>query len=48
MGGCLLHCLCHLRDGSIPPFVDCIFTSTSAVCVTGLTTLNTVSIELFW
>lgn len=41
IGGCLLTLPMSSRDGSITPFVDCIFTSTSAVCVTGLTTLNT-------
>ena len=31
------------------PFLDCIFTSTSAVCVTGLITVDTGnSLELLW
>ncbi len=29
------------RDGTRTPLIDCIFTATSAVCVTGLVTLNT-------
>ncbi|WP_275935995.1 potassium transporter TrkG, partial [Clostridium haemolyticum] len=29
------------KSGVITPFVDAFFTSTSAVCITGLTTLNT-------
>ena len=29
------------QSGRITPFIDCIFTSTSAVCVTGLVTLDT-------
>lgn len=41
IGACLLTLPISSRDGSITPFIDCIFTSTSAVCVTGLTTLNT-------
>lgn len=41
IGACLLTLPIASRDGSMTPFVDCIFTSTSAVCVTGLVTLNT-------
>lgn len=41
IGACLLTLPISSRDGSMTPFVDCIFTSTSAVCVTGLVTLNT-------
>ena len=28
-------------DGTVTPFIDCLFTSTSAVCVTGLVTVDT-------
>ncbi|KGM97173.1 Trk family potassium uptake protein [Clostridium botulinum] len=31
------------KSGVITPFVDALFTSTSAVCITGLTTLNTAA-----
>ncbi|QCX32939.1 Trk family potassium uptake protein [Caloramator sp. E03] len=40
--GALLLCLpISSADGNSTPFIDCIFTSTSAVCVTGLVTLDT-------
>ena len=29
------------RDGTVSPFLDCLFTSTSAVCVTGLVVYDT-------
>lgn len=41
VGAILLSLPISSREGIRTPFIDCIFTSTSAVCVTGLTTLNT-------
>ena len=41
LGGCLLCLPISSADGSYTPFLDCLFTATSASCVTGLTTLNT-------
>lgn len=41
VGAILLSLPMSSREGIRTPFIDCIFTSTSAVCVTGLTTLNT-------
>ncbi|WP_035291418.1 potassium transporter TrkG, partial [Clostridium sp. KNHs214] len=40
-GAILLNLPIASRSGTRTPFIDCIFTSTSAVCVTGLVTLNT-------
>ncbi|WP_138205168.1 TrkH family potassium uptake protein [Haloimpatiens lingqiaonensis] len=40
-GAILLNLPIASRTGVRTPFIDCIFTSTSAVCVTGLVTLNT-------
>ncbi|SKA89055.1 trk system potassium uptake protein TrkH [Caloramator quimbayensis] len=40
--GALLLCLpISSAEGKFTPFIDCLFTSTSAVCVTGLVTLDT-------
>ncbi|MCY6958711.1 TrkH family potassium uptake protein [Clostridium sp. ZC22-4] len=41
IGAILLSLPIASKNGINTPFIDCIFTSTSAVCVTGLTTLNT-------
>lgn len=41
IGAILLSLPIASKSGVSTPFIDCIFTSTSAVCVTGLTTLNT-------
>ncbi|MCY6370555.1 TrkH family potassium uptake protein [Clostridium ganghwense] len=41
IGAFLLRLPIASKNDSITPFIDCIFTSTSAVCVTGLTTVNT-------
>ncbi|MFD3156120.1 TrkH family potassium uptake protein [Haloimpatiens sp. FM7330] len=41
IGSILLSLPVASRSGTRTPFIDCIFTSTSAVCVTGLITLNT-------
>lgn len=41
IGAILLSLPIASQSGKITPFVDCIFTSTSAVCVTGLVTLDT-------
>ena len=35
-GACLLHLPIAARDHSVTAFVDCLFTATSATCVTGL------------
>ena len=40
-GAILLSLPIASQSGKITPFIDCIFTSTSAVCVTGLVTLDT-------
>ncbi|WP_443663421.1 potassium transporter TrkG, partial [Clostridium sp.] len=41
VGAILLSLPISSQSGRITPFIDCIFTSTSAVCVTGLVTLDT-------
>jgi len=41
IGAILLSLPIASQSGEITPFIDCIFTSTSAVCVTGLVTLDT-------
>ncbi|MBZ9688675.1 TrkH family potassium uptake protein [Clostridium estertheticum] len=41
IGAILLSLPISSKSGKITPFIDCIFTSTSAVCVTGLVTLDT-------
>ena len=41
IGAILLSLPISSQSGKITPFIDCIFTSTSAVCVTGLVTLDT-------
>ncbi|MBU3199638.1 TrkH family potassium uptake protein [Clostridium estertheticum] len=41
VGAILLSLPISSQSGEITPFIDCIFTSTSAVCVTGLVTLDT-------
>ena len=41
IGAVLLSLPIASQRGSITPFIDCIFTSTSAVCITGLVTLDT-------
>ena len=41
IGAILLSLPIASQSGEFTPFVDCIFTSTSAVCVTGLVTLDT-------
>jgi len=40
-GGILLSLPIASQSGEATPFIDCIFTSTSAVCVTGLVTVDT-------
>ena len=40
-GAILLSLPIASQNGEITPFIDCIFTSTSAVCVTGLVTVDT-------
>jgi len=40
-GAILLSLPIASQSGKITPFIDCIFTSTSAVCVTGLVTVDT-------
>lgn len=40
-GGILLTLPIAATDGKSTPFIDCLFTSTSAVCVTGLVTVDT-------
>lgn len=42
-GGILLSFPFASKDGTFTPFVDSLFTATSAVCVTGLTTVNTAA-----
>ncbi|EOL42215.1 V-type sodium ATP synthase subunit J [Enterococcus phoeniculicola] len=42
LGGGLLTLPFFSNSGTFTPFIDAVFTATSAVCVTGLTTLNTV------
>ncbi|KAF1295725.1 Trk family potassium uptake protein [Enterococcus sp. JM4C] len=42
LGGTLLTFPFFSHTGTWTPFIDALFTATSAVCVTGLTTLNTV------
>lgn len=41
VGGALLSLPIFSRSGNATPFIDALFTAVSAVCVTGLTTLNT-------
>lgn len=41
IGALLLSLPIASQSGKITPFIDCIFTSTSAVCVTGLVTVDT-------
>lgn len=41
VGGILLTFPIFSRSGNATPFIDALFTAVSAVCVTGLTTLNT-------
>ncbi|MEI5995443.1 TrkH family potassium uptake protein [Candidatus Enterococcus mansonii] len=41
LGGTLLTLPVFSRSGQATPFIDALFTAVSAVCVTGLTTLNT-------
>lgn len=41
IGGLLLMLPISSANGASTPFVDCLFTSTSAVCVTGLVTVDT-------
>lgn len=41
IGAILLSLPVASQNGEITPFIDCIFTSTSAVCVTGLVVLDT-------
>jgi trk system potassium uptake protein TrkH len=41
IGAVLLSLPISSQSGKITPFIDCIFTSTSAVCVTGLVTVDT-------
>jgi len=41
IGALLLMLPIASKDGTVTPFIDAFFTSTSAVCVTGLTTVNT-------
>lgn len=41
VGGSLLTLPFFSRNGTFTPFIDAVFTATSATCVTGLTTLNT-------
>lgn len=41
VGAILLSLPIASQSGKITPFIDCIFTSTSAVCVTGLVTVDT-------
>ena len=41
LGACLLHLPISTRSGGATPFVDCLFTATSATCVTGLVVLDT-------
>lgn len=41
VGGTLLSLPIFSRSGTATPFIDALFTAVSAVCVTGLTTLNT-------
>lgn len=41
LGGSLLTLPFFSRSGTFTPFIDAVFTATSATCVTGLTTLNT-------
>ncbi|WP_376770439.1 TrkH family potassium uptake protein [Clostridium lacusfryxellense] len=41
IGALLLSLPIASQSGGITPFIDCIFTSTSAVCVTGLVTVDT-------
>ncbi|MGH4124871.1 MAG: TrkH family potassium uptake protein [Clostridium sp.] len=41
IGAILLSLPISSQSGKITPFIDCIFTSTSAVCVTGLVTVDT-------
>jgi trk system potassium uptake protein TrkH len=43
IGGCLLSLPFFSRSGQATPLVDSLFTATSAICVTGLTTLNTAA-----
>lgn len=40
-GACLLHLPIAARDHSVTAFVDCLFTATSATCVTGLVVVDT-------
>ena len=41
IGAVLLSLPIASQSGKVTPFIDCIFTSTSAVCVTGLVTVDT-------
>ena len=41
IGAILLSLPIASQSGKVTPFIDCIFTSTSAVCVTGLVTVDT-------
>lgn len=41
IGGLLLSLPISSKEGNFTPFIDALFTSTSAVCVTGLVTLDT-------
>lgn len=41
VGGTFLSLPIFSRSGNATPFIDALFTAVSAVCVTGLTTLNT-------
>ncbi|MEG3032841.1 MAG: potassium transporter TrkG, partial [Enterococcus sp.] len=40
-GALLLMLPISSRSGGVTPFIDALFTATSATCVTGLTTVNT-------
>lgn len=42
-GALLLHLPISSTSGELTPFLDCLFTSTSAVCVTGLVVVTTVA-----
>lgn len=41
VGAILLSLPIASQDGKVTPFIDCIFTSTTSVCVTGLVTVDT-------
>ena len=43
LGALILMLPISSRSGTVTPFLDCLFTSTSAICVTGLVVYDTAT-----